>query len=313
MAYLKEMMLLKENIEKAIVGKSELIDQILVAMLCSGHVLLEDVPGLGKTVLAKSLSNSVNASFSRIQFTPDLLPSDVTGLNFFNQKKGEFEFRKGPIMNQIVLADEINRATPRTQSSLLEAMEEKQVSVDGKTYKLAEPFMVIATQNPVETSGTFELPEAQLDRFFMKLSIGYPSLEEEMEIMKRYSKKESIPTIEAVLDANILECAKKEVEEVRTDDKIIDYIGRIVCATREHPKVGLGISPRGALALLKGSKALAYLKDRDYVLPDDVKALVYPVFNHRLIAENDYEWSKEQTKNILDEILQEVSVPHKEV
>lgn len=313
MTYLKEIKILRENIERAIVGKTELIDRVLVAMLCRGHVLLEDVPGLGKTVLARSLSDSVQASFSRIQFTPDLLPSDVTGLNFFNQKHGDFEFRRGPIMNQIVLADEINRATPRTQSSLLEAMEERQVSVDGKTYKLEEPFMVIATQNPVESAGTFDLPEAQLDRFFMRLSMGYPSLSEEMEIMRRYGKRKSEPRLEAVLDANMLENIKSEVEEIRVDDKIIDYIGRLVKETREHPNVKLGISPRGSLALLKGSKAMAYLRDRSYVIPDDVKNLVEPIFNHRLILENNYDWSNEKIKDVLDEIIRTVEIPRDEV
>lgn len=300
---------IRNNIQKVIVGKDEVIDLIIVSILCSGHVLLEDVPGLGKTVLAKSLAKSINSSFSRIQFTPDLLPSDLTGINFYNQKEGDFKFKKGPIMNQIVLGDEINRATPRTQSSLLEAMEEHQVTVDGKTYKLDEPFFVIATQNPVETGGTFPLPEAQLDRFFMQLSMNYPSFDEEMNILKRFLKNNPIDDLKSIVNSEeIIEC-RNEIKNIYISDEILEYILKIVEHTRNHDSIELGISPRGSIALLKASQAFAAINGRDYVLPDDVKYLVKPIFIHRLILKNPSYITGEATSTIIDDILTKISTP----
>lgn len=298
----------KENIQKVIVGKDEVIDLVGTTILCSGHVLLEDVPGLGKTMLAKSLSKSIDSSFNRIQFTPDLLPTDLVGLNYYNQKLGDFQFRKGPLMSQIVLADEINRATPRTQSSLLEAMEEHQISIDGKTYVLDEPFFVIATQNPVETAGTFPLPEAQLDRFFMQLSMGYPTLEEEFDILKKFREENPIQHLSSVVDASEILEARKAFTKVYISDDIINYILAIVNETRNNPSIELGISPRGSMALFRGVQAYAAIKGRDYVLPDDVKKLVKPIFVHRIML-NGYSTSGKAKEQVLDEILEKIAPP----
>lgn len=300
---------IRENIKKVIVGKDEVIDLIVLALICSGHVLLEDVPGLGKTVLAKAFSKSIDSSFSRIQFTPDLLPSDLTGINFYNQKIGEFQFRKGPIMNQIVLADEINRATPRTQSSLLESMEEHQVTVDGVTNILDEPFMVIATQNPVEIKGTFPLPEAQLDRFFMKVSLGYPELKDEMEILKRFKSNNPMSDLAAVTNCEDIIEARKIFNNIIVSDEIIEYLLKIVEKTRNHEKLELGVSPRGSLALFKAVQGYAAMNGRDYVLPDDVKSLVRPVFRHRVILNGHAEITGESTDDILTEILNSIPTP----
>lgn len=300
---------IKDNIQKVIVGKDNVIELILTSILCSGHVLLEDVPGLGKTMLAKALAKSLNCTFKRIQFTPDLLPTDLIGINYYNQKTGEFQFKEGPIMSQIILADEINRATPRTQSSLLEAMEEHQVTVDGETYKLEEPFLVIATQNPVETAGTFPLPEAQLDRFFMQLSLGYPEFEEEFEILKRFNDNNPLEEIEPVVEAKEILKMRKDISKIYIEDDIVKYIISIVRATREHEDIELGVSPRGSIALYKGAKAYAALHGRNFVVPDDVKALVKPIFAHRIIV-NEYAVVKERKADeILDSILNKVSTP----
>lgn len=300
---------LKDNIQKVIIGKDEIIDQMIICMLCDGHVLLEDVPGMGKTVLAKALSRSMNAGFSRIQFTPDLMPSDLTGINFYNQKEGEFQFRKGPLMNQIVLADEINRATPRTQSSLLEAMAEKQITVDGQTHKLSAPFFVIATQNPVETKGTFPLPEAQLDRFFMQLNMGYPSLLEELEILKRFKVKSPLDTLESVITSQDLEEAKGIFESVKVSEDIMEYLILIVQATREHTEIELGISPRGSMALFRAAQASAAISGRDYVLPDDVKKMAVPVLAHRMILNSNAVVTGRKADDIIKHILKEAPVP----
>jgi len=300
---------LKDNIQKVIIGKDEIIDQMIISMLCDGHVLLEDVPGMGKTVLAKALSKSMNAGFSRIQFTPDLMPSDLTGINFYNQKEGVFQFRKGPLMNQIVLADEINRATPRTQSSLLEAMAEKQITVDGQTHILSAPFFVIATQNPVETKGTFPLPEAQLDRFFMQLNMGYPSLLEELEILKRFKVKSPLEDLEAVITSQDLEEAKGIFESVKVSEEIMEYLILIVQATREHSEIELGISPRGSMALFRAAQAAAAISGRDYVLPDDVKKMALPVLAHRMILNSNAIVTGRKADDIIKHILKEAPVP----
>lgn len=273
---------IKANIEKVLVGKSEVIDLILTAMVAGGHVLLEDVPGTGKTVMAKTLAKSVDVAFSRIQFTPDLLPADVTGLNVYNQKLGEFQLKKGPVFGNIILADEINRATPRTQSSLLECMEEKQVTIDGETYALDVPFLVIATENPIETAGTFPLPEAQLDRFLMKLSMGTPSLEEEIAIMNRFLKENPAENVKSVCTAEDILKANREYKDVFIHKDIISYIANIVEATRKNPNITTGVSPRGTLAMLNAVRSYAYVMGRNYVIPEDVKKLSVPVFAHRI-------------------------------
>ncbi len=271
------------NVERVIVGKHAEVRLAMVALLCRGHLLIEDVPGTGKTVLAKAIARSLGCSFRRIQFTPDLLPSDVTGLSIYNQKTQEFEFRPGPIMAQVVLADEINRATPKTQSSLLECMEERQATVDGVTYKMPEPFLVIATQNPIEYEGTFALPEAQLDRFFLRLRLGYPQPLEEIVILDEQKRSHPLDELTEVCGVDELRQLQAEVREVYVDPSVADYIVRLVTATRVHPDVYLGASPRGSIALYRAGQALAGLLGRDYVIPDDVKALAEPALAHRLI------------------------------
>jgi MoxR-like ATPase len=272
------------NVERVIVGKHAEVRLALVALLCRGHLLIEDVPGTGKTVLAKAIARSLGCSFRRIQFTPDLLPSDVTGLSIYNQKTQEFEFRPGPIMAQIVLSDEINRATPKTQSALLECMEERQATVDGTTYRMPDPFLVIATQNPIEYEGTFALPEAQLDRFLLRLRMGYPEPVDEIVILDEQKRGHPIDELEEVASVEELRSMQAAVREVYVDPAISDYIVRLVNATRSHPDVYLGASPRGSLALYRASQALAALTGRDYVIPDDVKALAVPALAHRLIV-----------------------------
>ena len=277
---------IKQNILRVIVGKEETIDMLMVTLLCGGHLLLEDVPGTGKTMLIKSLAASVGCDFKRIQFTPDLLPSDITGINFFNMKKSEFEFSPGPIFANIVLADEINRATPKTQSGLLECMEEAQATIDGKTYPLSAPFMVIATQNPVESMGTFPLPEAQMDRFLMKGSMDYPTHAESVDILARFDKASPLATLESVVSADELVEAIRVLPEIYICRELMSYISSLVEATRSYPRVTLGVSPRGALALMKAAKGYAAISARDFVLPDDIKRAAQPVLAHRLTLEN---------------------------
>lgn len=301
---------LMENIKKVIVGKGEVIQQLLIGLICGGHVLVEDVPGTGKTLLAKTLSQSLNLDYNRVQFTPDLLPSDITGIHYYNQKHGEFVFRKGPIFTNILLGDEINRATPRTQSSLLECMEEKQVTIDGETYKLEAPFMVIATQNPIETLGTFPLPEAQLDRFLMKLYMGYPDTSEGIDILKRFRYESPLPELHPVVDKLELKSLGDIFKNTFVSEEIYYYIIKIVESTRNHPELLLGVSPRGSQALLKTSQAYAAINGRDYIMPDDVKAMVKPVLAHRLVARHvGKENGKPVAFRILDEITNRVPVP----
>jgi MoxR-like ATPase len=297
------------NIEKVIIGKRQPITLTLVAVLCEGHVLLEDVPGVAKTMLARAFARSVGCTFKRLQCTPDLLPTDVTGVSVFNPKTTEFEFRPGPIFAQIVLADEINRATPRTQAALLEAMAERRVTVDGQTYGLKPPFLVIATQNPVDHEGTFPLPEAQLDRFLIRLSIGYPAIEEEGKMLQRLQKTHPIDEIGPVATAGELTAAQEAVREMFVDDKVRKYVLDLVHATRQHEDVALGGSPRASIALFRTAQALAAVQGRSYVLPDDVKRMVHPVLGHRIILKPESRLRKLTPAAVLNEILMDVSVP----
>ncbi len=300
---------IKNNINKVIVGKDHVIDLLLISLISSGHVLLEDVPGTGKTMLAKSLAKSLDCSFKRVQFTPDLLPSDLSGINFYNQKAGEFEFRPGPIFTNILLGDEINRATPRTQSSLLECMEERQVTVDGDTKILEQPFMVIATQNPVETQGTFPLPEAQLDRFLIKINMGYPSTGEGVQILKRFKEENPLEDIEPVASKEEIIEAQKNYSKVYVRDDMMEYIVKIVEMTRQHSDVILGVSPRGSQGLLKAAQVCAIFRGRNYVSPDDVKDMAMPVLGHRMILGNIMGKREGRLFNVIDQILRAVPVP----
>lgn len=294
------------NVEQVIIGKKDEVTLALITLMCHGHALIDDVPGVGKTMLARSIATSIGCSFKRIQFTPDLLPSDITGVSIYNQQTTEFEFRPGPVMAQVVLADEINRATPKTQSALLECMEEKQISVDGVSYHMPKPFLVLATQNPVEYEGTFPLPEAQLDRFMMRISLGYPSAEEEILIIDSQRYSHPIEKLEAVITPEELMLLQGEASKVYVDDLIKKYIVAVVDASRNHPDVYLGASPRGSLFLTRTAQAKAFLEERDFVLPDDIKALAGPVLAHRIII-NPALRSQDVTgntavKNILDTV-----------
>ncbi|MCF0135124.1 MAG: MoxR family ATPase [Lachnospiraceae bacterium] len=303
---------IKENMEKVIVGKSDKIDLILAALLAKSHVLLEDVPGTGKTVLAKSLSRSIDTGFKRIQFTPDLLPSDLIGINYYNQKEGEFVFREGALFTNILLADEINRATPRTQSSLLESMEEKQITVDGKTYMLAKPFFVIATENPVETQGTFPLPEAQLDRFLIRLSMGYTNRDEAVRILERFVNHTPAEDLGPVCTQEQLLEMQESVQQVKIHPDLAAYTVDIVEKTRTREEIQLGVSPRGNLALLKAAQALAAIRGREFVSPDDIKELALPVLGHRIILRGSQRNRSTQIETLIEEILSEVQVPTEE-
>lgn len=298
------------NVERVIVGKAEPVAFSLIAVICHGHILIEDVPGVGKTVLTKAIARSIGCSFKRIQFTPDLLPSDVTGVSIYNQKSSNFEFRPGPIMSQIVLADEVNRATPKTQSALLEAMEEAQVTVDGVTYHLPQPFMVMATQNPIEYEGTFPLPEAQLDRFMMSIKLGYPRAEDEINILDSHQHHHPLEDLAQIMTADELVLIQQQVRSIHVDPSIREYIVAIANATRNHQNIYLGVSPRGSLALFRAAQALAAIRGRGYVIPDDIKLLVKPTLAHRIIVTPAARVRSVTSAQILDEILQSVPVPN---
>jgi MoxR-like ATPase len=291
------------NVERVIVGKHGEVRLALVALLCRGHLLIEDVPGTGKTVLAKAIARSLGCSFRRIQFTPDLLPSDVTGLSIYNQKTQEFEFRPGPIMSQVVLADEINRATPKTQSSLLESMEERQATIDGTTYAMPDPFLVIATQNPIEYEGTFALPEAQLDRFMLRIRLGYPQPLEEVVILDEQKRSHPLDELEVVCTVDELRAMQGAIRDIYVDPSVAEYIVRLVGATRVHPDIYLGASPRGSIALYRAGQALAGLLGRDYVIPDDIKALAEPALAHRLIIKTSSSIHDVQSSSVVRELL----------
>jgi MoxR-like ATPase len=299
----------RENIQKIIIGKNDVIDLALVAVLCEGHVLLEDVPGTGKTTLAKALAVSLGCTFRRIQFTPDLLPSDVTGIYYFNQKSQEFEFRPGPLMSQVVLADEINRATPRTQSALLEAMQERQITVDIETKPLPRPFLVLATQNPIELEGTFPLPEAQVDRFLMRLSIGYPQEKEENDILLRFEREDPLETLEAVVGPEDIVEMQRQVRAVKVEESVREYVVKVARATRDHDEVDLGASPRGTMALYHTSQAWAALRGREFVLPDDVKLLAPHVLTHRIHISPQTRLRGRRPEEVVAEIVNTVPVP----
>lgn len=303
---------LKTNLNKVIIGKEKQIELILAALFAGGHVLLEDLPGTGKTVLAKSLAKSINGNFSRIQFTPDLLPNDIVGINYFNQKSQEFVLRHGPIYANIVLADELNRTTPRSQSALLEAMAEKQVTIDGEAIHLPNPFFVIATQNPIETEGTFPLPEAQIDRFMIRLSLGYPTEEEEIKMIYRYKLENPYDSLQTVMTMEEILTIQESVKEIYIDEELIQYVSKTVNIIRTNPEIEIGPSPRATLALIRFSQSLAYIRGRSFVLPDDIKDAVVPVLEHRLIL--SMETSLHKTgKSILEEIISKNPVPLEDI
>jgi MoxR-like ATPase len=302
----------KENVERVIVGKREVVELAVTALLCEGHILLEDVPGLGKTVMAKSLAKSLGCTFRRIQCTPDLLPSDITGTYIFNQKTADFEYRPGPVMSQVVLADEINRATPRTQSALLEAMSERQVTTEGETRPLPRPFLVMATQNPIELEGTFPLPEAQLDRFLMKIQMGYPGKEDDRRILERFKNSDPLDELKTVITADELLRMQKAVREVHVAADVEDYIINLIHATRNHPAVELGASPRAMLAMYNAAQAFAALHGRTFVTPDDIKYLTGPVLTHRIIPKSESRLRGQKAEQTLKEIKDSVFVPVEE-
>ena len=298
-----------ENISRVIVGKDAATELLLVGLLAGGHVLLEDVPGVAKTLLAKSLAISIGGTFRRVQFTPDLLPADITGFNVYDQRKGQFKFQPGPVLTNILLADEINRAIPRTQSSLLESMEERQVSIDGQTIVLPEPFLVVATQNPIELEGTFPLPEAQLDRFLLKINLGYPSKLEETAILERFQKDDPLMKLQSIADPGQISAIQQQRKEIKISVQIREYITEIVAATRNHESLRFGSSPRGSLGLMRAAQGLAALRGRDYALPDDIKELLVPVLSHRIILSEEAALSGENPELILKEIISRIPVP----
>ena len=298
-----------KNIEKVIIGKTEVIELAVMTLLSEGHLLIEDVPGVGKTTLANAISKSIDCGFNRIQFTPDTLPSDITGVSVYNMHTGQFEFTPGAIMNHIILADEVNRTSPKTQASLLEAMEEKQISVDGKTYPLPSPFMVIATQNPIDYLGTYNLPEAQLDRFLMKLSMGYPSMADEKRMADYYIRQSPIKSLEAVTDGKTISAMQEEVKNVKIHRDLISYIIEIIDGTRKDTNIALGASPRATLALIRASQASAYYDCRDYCIPDDIQKVIHPVIRHRLILSPEARLNKLSAEKVLDKIITKYRVP----
>jgi MoxR-like ATPase len=298
-----------KNVERVIIGKRSALELAMVALLCEGHVLIEDVPGIGKTTLCKAIARSVGCSFRRIQLTPDVLPSDITGIYFFNQRLGDFEFRPGPLFAHLVLADEINRATPRTQSALLECMEERQVTVDGETRSLPRPFLVIATQNPVELEGTFPLPEAQLDRFLLRIELGYPEEDAEQEMVRRFGEANPLEDLQPVATVEQLLASQEEVRRLHVAPAVQGYIVRLARATRNNPAIQLGVSPRATLALHRAAQAKAFLSGRGFVIPDDVKAMALPVLGHRLILEPQARLRGRRPADVLQELLQSVPVP----
>ena len=300
---------IRENLSKVIVGKEQGVDLLLTALLAKGHILLEDVPGTGKTLLAKVLARSLDCSFNRIQFTPDLLPSDLSCINFYNQKSGDFQFRPGPVFANILLADEINRATPRTQSSLLECMEERQITIDGVTHELEAPFLVIATQNPIDNQGTFPLPEAQLDRFLMRITTGYPSSEEGIHILQRFRQSNPMDTIYSVVSAKDVLSAQQFAASVNISDDLLTYIIQITEATRKSPSVKLGASPRASGALLRAAQGYALVRGRDYVTPDDIKSVAVPVLAHRLLFNHGLKSREAQGVELVNQVLHQVEVP----
>ena len=298
-----------ENIEKVIVGKSRAVELGVIALMCEGHALIEDVPGVGKTMLARSIARSVGASFKRIQFTPDLLPTDVTGVSIYNQQSGDFEFREGPIIAQMVLADEVNRATPKTQSAMLEAMDERQVTVEGITHSVPSPFMVMATQNPVEYEGTFPLPEAQLDRFLLIINLGYPTIEEELEIIERQQMAHPIESLQPVATAQEVIDLQRAIRAIYVDDLVKQYIVNLTDATRSHADISLGASPRASLAMYRGGQAIALVRGRDFVLPDDVKDLAQPMLSHRMIVSPAARMRGVSSPDVVETILEQIPVP----
>jgi|TARA_B100001750_G_C15456429_1_gene571832 MoxR-like ATPase len=306
---IKTAQLVIDNTSKVIVGKRDVIELAVATLIAQGHLLIEDVPGVGKTMLAKSLATSIGCSFNRIQCTPDLLPSDITGLSIYNQQNGQFEFRQGPLMSQVVLADEINRATPKTQSALLESMEEHQITVDGVTHPLHAPFIVLATQNPIEYEGTFPLPEAQLDRFLMRINLGYPSVEEELEIISEQEMAHPITVLESVTTPSGILEMQEAVNSIYVDSLIREYIVKLTESTRSHPEVYLGASPRASLGLFKTARALALIRERDYVIPDDVKFLAPTVLSHRIILAPSARMQGIRSMDIVDNLLSELAIP----
>ncbi|PKG22751.1 AAA family ATPase [Niallia nealsonii] len=298
-----------KNIEKVMIGKREVVELSIVALLAQGHVLLEDVPGVGKTMMVRSLAKSIGASFRRIQFTPDLLPSDVTGVSIYNQKEMEFQFVPGPILGNIILADEINRTSPKTQSALLEAMEESSITIDGITHSLNKPFFVMATQNPIEYEGTYPLPEAQLDRFLLKMNMGYPTMEEEMELLTRVQMQAPIENLHSVVSIEDLVLLQNEVKQVYIDDIIKRYIVELSMGTRSHHHVYLGASPRGSIALMRAAQSYAFIKGRDYVIPDDIQYLIKAVVAHRIIVKSEAKFEGVSAEDIIDDVVSQIAVP----